>query len=1024
MAPKMSIFARKLYALLGGKFSCSELQCLTSDEHETALAWWTENQGVLEAIASSSDHINFEVPPPSANTCTVSHPISGQKQSSIPWSESCPEIPEPFLTQLQGQSDPSKVFWWLWRFLPEQQARTDPKALLTPQHHLLPDCPQHSYRATVSALAGAMTADLKNPYLLIFTFSPVQEFIKASRKFFDFWAGSYLLHYLSAKLCWFTAQRYGPDAVITPSLWGQEIIDALIVKDLDDDHSSLFADSFRHYCQKTPVERFANDPSLSTAGLPNTITALIPEDEVESFAQELLNQLKQEWAEIAGKVRQNIRSQTLKFLVEPQNQQDIENLIQQLAQAEGKPDHHNPNHHDLKKLRQENCWSWGKLWEAQINHTWDAYWAGIPLGHPEQNFSIHSEINQHFDSDWKQAQESISPSRHDQQTPTEAEDLAYTTLNVGTWWANSQNRLGQAIQAVKNTRNWRMPAAPGERSTLSGQFTALHPFYLYREPFQEGAGLRSGSLQLFWKLMALVYPGLFNGSEKLNALEVTKRMAWVYGGVAESLGLTVAQQPQGSIDYESFIRFPNLSSIAAARFAQQCPKKVKRYWETLNDLIHHNFTGKERELFRSKTRRPFQVPQTDQLFENLQNPNNSYRYYNGVAFSAKWLADDMGLNETSQPETEKVANLRSLVHQAHQDCGFGESSPADWWVIIAADGDSMGQYVSGRKLDTYEKYVQKELIENQPDNFQDFLDTHKRMGPATHVGLNRALLDFSNRLVPYLTEQRFCGRVVYSGGDDVLAVLPLTDLPDYLLSLRAAWSGDDDPKNEFRAEGGYWYPPAQNDHSLPQRPLFTMGKGATTSAGIIIAHKTVPLPTVLESLWEAEAERAKKLWGVNKGENVIPAKDGCCFRVIYGGGNTLEALLKGHLLSGWRQWLKMGCSESVAFAPVLYRLAEELPRHAVITENYKMVSEATRVILTSRDTPLSEQTRQYIYQWLDEWELWAWGIQKNWNPQQNRFEDKSETPLGIGIEDLAKVLRFSAFWVDKMAQYQRWTKEG
>lgn len=456
-----------------------------------------------------------------------------------------------------------------------------------------------------------MTADLKNPYLLIFTFSPVQEFIKSSRKFVDFWAGSYLLHYLSAKLCWFTAQRYGPDAVITPSLWGQEIIDAMIVKDLDDNHSSLFADSFRHYCQKTPVERFASDPSLSTAGFPNTITALIPEDEVESFAQELLNQLKQKWAEIAGKVRQNIRSQTLEFLVEPQNQQDIENLIQQLAQAEGKPDHHNPNRHDLEKLRQENCWSWGKLWEAQINHTWDAYWAAIPLGHPEQNFSIHSEINQHFDSNWKQAQESISPSRHNQPTPTEAEDLAYTTLNIGTWWANGQNRLGQAIQAVKNTRNWRIPAAPGERSTLSGQFTALHPFYLYREPFQEGAGLSSGSLQLFWKLIALVYPGLFNGSEKLNALEVTKRMAWVYGGVAESLGLTVAQQSQGSIDYESLIRFPNLSSIAVARFAQQCPQTVQKYWQTLDNLIHQNFTNKERKLFRNKTRRPFQVPQTD-----------------------------------------------------------------------------------------------------------------------------------------------------------------------------------------------------------------------------------------------------------------------------------------------------------------------------------------------------------------------------------------------------------------------------
>ena len=79
------------------------------------------------------------------------------------------------------------------------------------------------------------------PYLLLFSFSPVQEFIKASRKFLDFWAGSYLLHYLSAKLCWEISQEYGPDAVIVPSLWNQEVIDALLVKEYPDFGTALKA---------------------------------------------------------------------------------------------------------------------------------------------------------------------------------------------------------------------------------------------------------------------------------------------------------------------------------------------------------------------------------------------------------------------------------------------------------------------------------------------------------------------------------------------------------------------------------------------------------------------------------------------------------------------------------------------------------------------------------------------------------------------------------------------------------------
>ncbi|MCW6039032.1 hypothetical protein K4A83_22685 [Spirulina subsalsa FACHB-351] len=51
----MSLFARKLYALLAGKSLCLDFQCLTPDEHRTISAWWTDHKTLLEAIASSSD---------------------------------------------------------------------------------------------------------------------------------------------------------------------------------------------------------------------------------------------------------------------------------------------------------------------------------------------------------------------------------------------------------------------------------------------------------------------------------------------------------------------------------------------------------------------------------------------------------------------------------------------------------------------------------------------------------------------------------------------------------------------------------------------------------------------------------------------------------------------------------------------------------------------------------------------------------------------------------------------------------
>ena len=76
------------------------------------------------------------------------------------------------------------------------------------------------------------------------------------------------------------------------------------------------------------------------------------------------------------------------------------------------------------------------------------------------------------------------------------------------------------------------------------------------------------------------------------------------------------------------------------------------------------------------------------------------------------------------------------------------------------------------------------------------------------------------------------------------------------------------PEGEFEnnhnstsdSKTGYWYPKSgvENVKDLPKRPHFTMGKGATMSAGVVFAHKSVPLPTVLESLWEAESGESKE----------------------------------------------------------------------------------------------------------------------------------------------------------------------
>jgi len=1010
----MDVYYRKIYALLQQARGFTEpglvsqhLNCLTPNRDDLQ-KWWDCVGKIAADIGSSSDQVNIEQRDEIKDSFQLRHPISAQCKTTISGFAKKEFDINLIVSEIVSESDVKRVFWWLWRFYPEAMASQYEDALLIPSHRVLPDCPLHSYRSTVSALVGAMFPTEENsekperPYLLLFTFSPVQEFIKSSRKFLDFWAGSYLLHYLSARLCWLIAQEYGPDAVITPSLWGQEIIDAFIVKEFDNHqkNSDVFSKSFEKYSldESDPVSRFNEKQSthLTTAGFPNVITALVPgKAAAKDLGKKLKDQLREEWSKIAQEVRSDIKTRAIAWLTDPHNLESFE-----FTEADER---------DLQKWQQHGCWEWNKLWDAQIDNTWESYWTAIPLGNPSVDLQIYK--GEGFDPNWIAAIEAIAPSRNQQTTPTEAELSIYKQLNVGTWWANTQSQLGNLIQSVKNTRTWNLPVAPGERSTLSGQFSALHPNLLYNERYREGKGLSSRSMDLFWRLMSAVYPGLFNGSEKLNALELTKRMAWGYGGVPESLGIQMDSENK-SIDYENLIRFPNLSSIAAARFACDNSSKIDDYWCNLSQLIQ-NELPEYYDKFRSRTLgRSFHIYKTDRKINPENNPGKNY---NGVMFSSKWLAEDIDLQKSGKNDSQKKNQvLANLVQKAHQKIGFGDGSPGDWWVIVLADGDNMGKYVSGKRLKIYDEYIVQEYIAQEvkekitsndsnisnKKHWENFLEkTQKRMGPATHVGMNRALLDFSNRLVPYLTERRFCGKVIYSGGDDVMAVLPLEDLPEYLRSLRAAWCGDKDPcynssEPYFESDGGYWIPP-KDISELPQRPHFTMGKGATMSMGVVIAYKSVPLPTVLENIWEAEKERAKKL----------PGKDGICFRVIYGGGNTLEALMKGELLSAWYELLK---SPSEELSPLLFRLAEELPKHVVLTPGNELLSQAVKVIMGRRDE--SKKTNNFvdIESWINKWGEWAFEKSQN------------QTSLGTNIEDLANLLRFSAFWNDKMVQRQKW----
>jgi CRISPR-associated protein Cmr2 len=110
------------------------------------------------------------------------------------------------------------------------------------------------------------------------------------------------------------------------------------------------------------------------------------------------------------------------------------------------------------------------------------------------------------------------------------------------------------------------------------------------------------------------------------------------------------------------------------------------------------------------------------------------------------------------------------------------------------DGDQMGKWLSGTHEDL-PKFAEilhpqvREQLKGQ-SNWQTVLETQRLMSPSLHAAISEALANFALKAVPFVVEELHAGRLVYAGGDDVLALLPLADVLPAAHKLRALFSGE------------------------------------------------------------------------------------------------------------------------------------------------------------------------------------------------------------------------------------------
>ncbi|HOT30318.1 MAG TPA: type III-B CRISPR-associated protein Cas10/Cmr2, partial [Candidatus Ozemobacteraceae bacterium] len=206
-----------------------------------------------------------------------------------------------------------------------------------------------------------------------------------------------------------------------------------------------------------------------------------------------------------------------------------------------------------------------------------------------------------------------------------------------------------------------------------------------------------------------------------------------------------------------------------------------------------------------------------------------------------------------------------------------------YYALILMDGDFMGAWLAGNE-DKYRLPYKacwhpqiKSAVERaapKSDDLRAYLEALRPSSPGRHAAISQALNSFSSVLAPFIMEDLCKGKLLYAGGDDVLAMVSVDELLDAMIGLRLGYSGIE---AEFPATAHRKALFLKNGFArLDTRLMQMMGEKATASIGAVVVHHQTPLTIALRSLREAE-QTAKKA-----GRNAF------CIRVLKRSGGEVS----------------------------------------------------------------------------------------------------------------------------------------
>ncbi len=407
--------------------------------------------------------------------------------------------------------------------------------------------------------------------------------------------------------------------------------------------------------------------------------------------------------------------------------------------------------------------------------------------------------------------------------------------NPGVLYPAIYDLLDRVAASAKSVRPFAQTRYEGYRCDLTGEAEWLTTD---RTQLVYGKQGRRDAATL-WNKAAQAFPALFRKGEHLSALAMLKRM-WPRA---------FAQELEATLDIKVQRYVVSTHTMALATSMER--------WIEDGGLSDNRVGEFERLIAEASTVPRAALPR--RLVKKLYARNAVNSQTQELAARLPGLLDQDDLTEDQ---------ARALDRDVAKLLG---AKPEAYYAFILLDGDRMGAWLSGTEPDylltygdTWHPKIRNTAAQKFPQ-LAEYLGSQRAVSPARHMAISAALNDFALLMARHVVEDLCKGKLIYAGGDDVLAMVSVDDLLRCLALLRLAYSGVWPERGgladllKLGKERGMVT--LKRGHAmLDDQLLRLMGEKATASAGAIVAHHQTPLSRVLREL-RATEQRAKTQGG-------------------------------------------------------------------------------------------------------------------------------------------------------------------